>query len=250
MTLKALIFDVDGTLAETEDCHREAFNQAFDEAGMTLEGKWIWDRALYRQLLKTTGGKERMRAYVEMENFDVPDVIKLHARKTEIYNENIMTGKVALRPGVERLIREARDKGLRLAIATTTSLPNVHSLLTVNLGEGSVDWFEAVCTAEDVMRKKPDPEVFQIALDRLDLQAHECLAFEDSRNGLRSATDINIPTLVTPSVYTDDQDFSEALCVVSNLGEDAVRADHIAGMKMGEGIVDVTAMTNAFKNIT
>ena len=247
MTLKALIFDVDGTLAETEDCHREAFNQCFVEAGMTDNGKWIWDKALYRELLKTTGGKERMRAYVELENLEEPDVIKLHARKTEIYNENIMTGKVPLRPGVERLIREARAQGMRMAIATTTSLPNVHSLLTVNLGEGSVDWFEVMSTAEDVSRKKPDPEVFQIAIDRMGLKAEECLAFEDSRNGLRSATDIKIPTLVTPSIYTDDQDFSEAMCVISTLGECDALGVHIAGKKINGGIANISALEKLFR---
>ena len=248
MTLKALIFDVDGTLAETEDCHREAFNQCFAEAGMTAEGKWIWDQTLYRQLLKTTGGKERMRAYVEQENLQEPDVIKLHARKTQIYNENIMTGKVPLRPGVERLIREARDKGMRMAIATTTSLPNVHSLLSINLGEGSLDWFEVLSTAEDVTRKKPDPEVFQIAIDKMDLTAQECLAFEDSRNGLLSASEIGIPTLVTPSVYTDDQDFSEAMCVVSTLGEPKTPAQHLAGTGIGDGIIDIASLIDAFNN--
>ena len=246
MMLKALIFDVDGTLAETEDCHREAFNQCFVEAGITGDGQWIWDKALYRQLLKTTGGKERIRAYVELENFKEPDVIKLHARKTEIYNENIMTGKVPLRPGVERLIREARAKGMRMAIAITTSLLNVHSLLTVNLGEVSIDWFEVMSTAEDVSRKKPDPEVFQIAIDRMGLKAEECLAFEDSRNGLRAATDINIPTLVTPSIYTDDQDFSEAMCVISTLGESDAPGAYIAGKKIDGGIASTATLGKHF----
>ncbi len=216
MTLKALIFDVDGTLAETEDCHREAFNQAFGEADLG----WNWDRMLYKELLKTTGGKERMLAYVKMIGAEEPDVFALHARKTEIYNESIMTGKVGLRPGIERLIGEARAADVRLAIATTTSLPNVHSLVSVNLGSDAISWFDAVCTAEDVRCKKPDPEVFEIALCRLRLSGRECLALEDSWNGLRSARAANIPVLVTPSVYTDDQDFAGAMKVVSNLDDD------------------------------
>ncbi len=246
MVLKALIFDVDGTLAETEECHREAFNQAFAEAGLSGNGKWNWDQSQYRELLNTTGGKERMRAYVEAENLTMPDVVKLHARKTDIYNENILTGKVPLRPGVERLIREAREKKIRLAIATTTSLPNVHSLLGVNLGKDAIYWFEAICTAEDVTRKKPDPQVFQIALDRLGLSAGECLAFEDSRNGLRSATDINIPTLVTPSVYTNDQEFSEALSVITTLGSARTPAKHLAGRNLGSNIIDIQTLQAVF----
>ncbi len=248
MALKALIFDVDGTLAETEECHREAFNQTFQEAGMTASQKWIWDQSLYRELLKTTGGKERMRAYVETENLEMPDVAALHARKTEIYNQNILAGSVGLRPGVERLIREARQVGVRLAIATTTSLPNVHSLLQANIGEGSVEWFDAICTAEDVVRKKPDPEVFQIALNQLGLKASECLAFEDSRNGLRSATDIGIPTLVTPSIYTDDQDFSESIAIVSHLGEPDIPCAHIAGFDMRATTINVNTLRTMFAN--
>ena len=154
-------------------------------------------------------------------------------------------------PGVlrivrERLIRQARNEGLSLAIATTTSLPNVHSLLEINLGNGSVEWFQAICTAEDVSRKKPDPEVYQIALNRLGLDARECLAFEDSRNGLYSAIAINIPTLVTPGIYTDDQEFPEAFAVMSDLGEPDNPGYHIAGRKLGAGIVDVHALHNAF----
>lgn len=229
MTLQALIFDVDGTLAETEECHREAFNQAFAEFDMD----WNWDQSMYRQLLKTTGGKERMRAYAKMQGVECPDVFKLHAHKTEIYNNNIMTGKVALRPGIERIIKEAEAQGRLLAIATTTSLPNVHSLLRVNLGEESLNWFTCMATAEDVDRKKPDPEVYEVALRHLGVDPCHCLAFEDSWNGLQSALDANIPTIITPSIYTDDQDFAGALCVVSHFGEAERPCKHLAGKTFG-----------------
>ena len=175
-----------------------------------------------------------------------PDVIKLHALKTEIYNQNILRGGIGLRPGVERLIREAHQSGMRLAISTTTSLPNVLSLINVNLGEGAMDWFEAVCTAEDVTRKKPDPEVFQIALQRLGLKPEECLAFEDSWNGLQSAFKTGIPTIITPSIYTDDQDFIGAMSIVSSLGEPDNHGKYLAGMKIGDGVVDLAAISTAF----
>ncbi|MCF6320379.1 MAG: HAD-IA family hydrolase [Rhizobiaceae bacterium] len=242
MTLKALIFDVDGTLAETEESHRVSFNQAFAETGMD----WNWSRDLYRKLLKTNGGIHRLRKFAELENVEQPDCLKLHARKTEIYQENVSAGKVPLRPGVERLIRQAREAGLPMAIATATGLSNVYSLLTKNLGEGSIEWFKVISTANDTTKRKPDPHVFQITLDRLELKAHQCLAFEDSRNGLLSSTSINIPTLVTPSVYTDDQDFSEAMCVVTTLGEPEYHAEHISGTRIGSGIIDVEALKSAF----
>jgi len=242
MTLKALIFDVDGTLAETEENHRLSFNQAFVESGM----EWNWSRDLYRKLLKTNGGINRLRKYAELENVEQPDCLKLHARKTEIYQDNVSAGKVPLRPGVERLIRQARDAGLPMAIATATGLSNVVSLLNKNLGEGSIEWFKVISTADDTTKRKPDPQVFQITLERLALKAHQCLAFEDSRNGLLASTAINIPTFITPSVYTDDQEFSEAFCVMSDIGDPDNPGRHIAGRKIGAGIVDVQALQNAF----
>lgn len=242
MPLEALIFDVDGTLAETEECHREAFNQAFSEAGLD----WVWEQPMYRRLLKTTGGKERMIAYADLQGEEHPDVVALHARKTEIYNENILTGNVPLRPGIERLISQAHSKGLRLAIATTTSLPNVHSLLEVNLGKESIGWFEAICTAEDVSRKKPDPEVFEIALERLGLPAENCLAFEDSWNGVQSAKEAGIPTLVTPSVYTNDQDFRGVLSVVSVIGDATEQSIPISGHDFGAAEISLRDLAAQF----
>lgn len=213
MTLKALIFDVDGTLAETEECHRIAFNQAFIEFGVS----WKWDKSLYGELLKTTGGKERILHYAKQVDYGQIDVAALHARKTEIYVQQIAGGNINLRAGVAALINHARKIGLRLAIATTTSRANVDSLLHATLGPSSLDWFDAISCSDEVTAKKPDPAIYQLALDRLNLPPSSCLAFEDSQIGLTSALAAELAVIVTPSIYTQDQDFNGAALVLKNL---------------------------------
>jgi len=217
--LRAIIFDVDGTLAETEEIHRAAFNQAFEEAGLA----WRWSAPLYAELLKVTGGKERLRHYAwrigRISHLEDEQILALHRRKTAIYTEIIRSGRVALRPGVEALIEGARRMGLRLAIATTTSYPNVEALLRSTFGETGPALFDAIAAGDAVPRKKPAPDVFLSALAALDLTAEDCVAIEDSENGLRSARAAGLETIVTPSRYTDGEDFAGALCVVETLDE-------------------------------
>lgn len=214
-SLKALIFDVDGTLAETEDAHRAAFNQTFADQGMT----WSWDQTLYRQLLKVSGGKERMRAYAEAhdparlsETLD-QEIAALHQHKTGLYTQAVRSGGVPMRPGVLRLINEARIAGLRLGIATTTTRANVLALLDgATAGKGH-DWFDCLCCSDDAPVKKPDPQVYTVALRALGLKPWECLALEDSTNGVRAASAAGIPVVVSESVYTKGDDFTGALAV-------------------------------------
>jgi len=234
--LKAIIFDVDGTLAETErDGHRVAFNQAFLDAGLD----WSWDEALYGELLAVTGGKERIRYYLSdfNEDFeiegDVDDFIAgLHASKTKHYIALLEGKLIDLRPGVIRLMNELRDAGLRLAIATTTTPANVTALVKSTLGETALEWFDCIAAGDIVPLKKPAPDIFDYCLEQLDLSADECLVFEDSANGVRSSCGASIPTVVTLNNYTLDDDFSGAISVLNHLGEPGFACNVITGEKL------------------
>jgi len=222
-TLKALIFDVDGTLSNTEaDGHRVAFNRAFDEMGIN----WHWDVETYGKLLAVTGGKERMKYFVSdflakdniPENIDalIPDI---HKTKTRHYTELLSTGAIPLRTGVKRLINEAREKGLRIAIATTTTPENVTALLEHTLGKESIDWFDVIAAGDIVPAKKPAPDIYEYALKGLNLNADECIAFEDSENGILSSLGANLKTIITTNDYTLDHNFNGATIVLNHMGE-------------------------------
>ncbi|RMG36478.1 MAG: HAD family hydrolase [Gammaproteobacteria bacterium] len=222
--IDALIFDVDGTLADTErDGHRVAFNRAFADAGLD----WDWGVDLYGELLGVTGGKERIKHYLREFNpgFEAPDdldafVADLHAAKTEHYKALMNEGRVPLRPGVERLLREARAVGVPMAIATTTTMDNVTSLLENTLGSDAIDWFAEIGAGDIVPRKKPAPDIYEWVLQRMGLGGDRVVAFEDSGHGVQSAADAGIERIVvTPNDYTLGQDFSRAALVVDQLGE-------------------------------
>ncbi|MCK1388043.1 HAD family hydrolase [Bradyrhizobium sp. 21] len=213
----ALIFDVDGTLAETEELHRQAFNHAFTRDGLD----WQWDRAAYKDLLRVTGGKERIRAYHARLGIAPPlpdlDIAELHRIKTAHYAELVETGCCPLRPGVTDLLIAAKARGQRLAIATTTSHGNIDALLSRALGPRWAANFDAIVAGDDVRRKKPAPDVYFEILGRLKLSASDCVAIEDSANGLIAASRANIPVLITRSMFFRDDDFSGARAVLDDL---------------------------------
>ncbi len=230
--LQALIFDVDGTLADTErDGHRIAFNMAFADAGLD----WHWDEALYGELLAVTGGKERMTHFIkthrpnEWHDAMPARIVELQAKKTDIYTQLLSEGKIPLRSGVERLINEARSAGIRLAIATTTTPANVTALLTHTLGAESLSWFEVIAAGDIVPAKKPAPDIYDYALAEMRLRASDCLAFEDSYNGIRSARGAGIKTVITVNGYTQHDDFTGAALVLSDMGEPDAPAGILAG---------------------
>ncbi|WP_166293964.1 MULTISPECIES: HAD family hydrolase [unclassified Bradyrhizobium] len=213
---RALIFDVDGTLAETEEVHRRAFNEAFAEAGLD----WFWDRVTYARLLRVAGGKERIHAFDQrnaVPSLTFADIADLHRIKTARYAALIAAGGCPLRPGVRAFLGNARRRGQRLAIATTTSHGNIDALLSVALGLDWADLFEAIVAGDDVPRKKPAPDVYVEVLARLGLAPSDCIAIEDSGNGLVAASHAGIPVVITRSAYFGDDDFAEALLVVDDL---------------------------------
>jgi HAD superfamily hydrolase (TIGR01509 family) len=206
--IRALIWDVDGTLSETEETHRHAFNDSFAAAGLD----WVWDQPTYRHLLRVTGGKERVARFADDQGQTLdPQVISdIHIEKTGIYGKMIRSGSAALRPGVATLIQAARAQGIRNAIATTTSRPNVEALILATMGEPADQVFDVIAAGDEVAVKKPAPDVYLLALHRLGLAPSDCIAVEDSLPGLASAKAAGLRVLVTPSTYTRAEDYSAA----------------------------------------
>ncbi len=243
MPLKALIFDVDGTLADTErDGHRVAFNRAFAEAGLD----WRWDVPLYGKLLDVTGGKERIHAYVERFRPDyrrAPDftdvVARLHAAKTRHYTTMLAEGRIPARPGVARLLKEARAAGFRLAIATTTTPANVTALLEHALAPDACSWFEVIAAGDIVPAKKPAPDIYFRVLEEMALDPADCLAFEDSENGLRAARGAGLKTVITVNDYTRDHDFRDAAIVLDGFGEPNAPFSVLSGNANGARYFDL-----------
>jgi HAD superfamily hydrolase (TIGR01509 family) len=220
--IEALIFDVDGTLADTEEAHREAFNDAFRAHDLEFR----WSRERYGELLQVTGGKERLAAFFERTALVASErarlaglIPRLHAIKSSCYRERLARGTVPLRSGVRRLMREAREAGVRLAIASTTSPENVAALLDGLLGRAALAEFEVIATGDVVPRKKPAPDIYLLALQRLGVAARCAVAFEDSEVGVAAAKAAGLFTVATPSDWTRGQDFAAADLVLPSLAD-------------------------------
>lgn len=211
MRLRALIFDVDGTLAETEEGHRAAFNAAFRAAGLG----WHWSVADYARLLTTTGGKERIARYGDEVAAGPLDVKALHADKTARYTAWVAAGGIRLRPGIAELIAMAREGGLKLAVATTTSRPNVEALAQAAFGCGAAEVFDVLACGDEVAAKKPAPDVYRLALARLGLGPEQALAFEDTPMGVASARGAGLRVVASPGIYSQGTDLSAAQKVVA-----------------------------------
>ncbi len=255
MTLRALIFDVDGTLADTEEVHRTAFNDAFAEMGLD----WNWSRPTYAHLLKTTGGKERLTAFIDSLSLGDEEsrsllnrVAAIHARKTELYTQSVLEGRAPMRDGVLRLLDEAAAADVLLAIATTTTYANVEALLSTHLGSGAMRRFAVVGAGDVVRHKKPAPDIYDYVLEKLGVAADESVAVEDSANGLAAAKAAGIFTVVTPSYWTRTEDFSSADLVIPSLGCAERPLPSRAAALVGHtvlGIRELTRHLNAFEGM-
>jgi HAD superfamily hydrolase (TIGR01509 family) len=232
--MKALIFDCDGVLVDTErDGHRVAFNEAFARKGIAAR----WSVEEYGELLQVAGGKERMRHYFDSRGWPRQSgerdsfIQELHKLKTELYMRIIEEGRLPLRPGVKRLVDEAIADGLLLAICSTSNERAVRTVARVMLGEERVAHFHAILAGDVVSRKKPDPEIYLLARETLEVDPRQCLVVEDSRNGLLAAKAAGMWCIVTKSCYTQDEDFSEADAVYPDLGDPPDPRVTVRGLK-------------------
>jgi len=219
--VKALIFDQDGVIIDTErDGHRVAFNRAFEEFGFDVE----WGVETYHHLLQVAGGKERMKHYLHTEGFgkevkpeEEEELIKaLHKRKTAMFIDLIESGALPLRPGVHRVMEEAKKLGLKLAICTTSNERAAKAISESVLHD--ID-FDLVLAGDVVSKKKPDPEIYHLAMEKLDLQPEECMVVEDSHNGVTAAKAAGMHVVATTNPYTEREDLSAADIVVTCLGD-------------------------------
>ena len=220
--MQALIFDCDGVLVDTErDGHRVAFNRAFEALGIDAD----WSVDLYGELLLIGGGKERMRHY--FDTYGWPEgrpeskdelIALLHKTKTEFFTDIIASGQLPLRPGISRIVDEAIAAGVRLGVCTTSAPKAIDGVLDLFGAERKAK-FEFVHAGDVVSKKKPDPEIYELAKQSLGLPVNECVVIEDSRNGLLAATGAGLPCLITTSAYTTEEDFTGAVAVVPELGD-------------------------------
>lgn len=240
--LRAAIFDVDGTLVDSErHGHRVAFNQAFAEFGLPD----VWDERTYGELLAVTGGQRRIDGWLARRG--VADEERaalapaLHRRKTAIFNELVAAGRVPPRPGVGRLLAELVGAGVRLAVATTGSRGWVEPVLA--LAGGGVA-FEVVVTGDEVTERKPDPEAFVVALDRLALTPAHAVAVEDSGNGVRAAVAAGLSCAVVLNGYTEGDDVTAAELVLDGFGEPGQPARVLADRRATgcAGVLDLASL--------
>ncbi len=249
--IKAVFFDQDGVIIDTErDGHRVSFNMTFKEFGFTDE----WSVEYYHELLQIAGGKERMKHHWKTKGFSKPlteeeidSLVKdMHKRKTALFVELIETGKLPLRPGLHRFMKEAKDAGLQIAICTTSNEQAAKAITEKILSDIK---FDIVLAGDVVQKKKPDPEIYNLALSKLGLKPNEVIVVEDSKNGLAAAKSAGTKVIVTTNHYTEKEDVSAGDVIVSCLGDaDGEKAELRKGDLTGfDGIVHVNQLVELFE---
>ena len=246
MLLSAVIFDVDGTISETEELHRKSFNESFKEFNLD----WFWDEAIYKELINIGSGVERIEYYIKrawpemMEYKNLTKYINsIHKVKNEIFEDYIVESEIKPRPGVIRLINELKENKIRIAIVSSTSESNLLKLFKEGLNIDPLTTFDLIAHGDCTKNKRPSPEIYEWILEKLRLPPQSCIAIEDSLRGLESAKNAELNILATPSIFTKEEDFSNAKLVISNLGEPDAPFETIKGNDFGSSFVNIDLLT-------
>jgi len=251
MELSAVFFDVDGTIAETENLHRKSFNESFKEFNLD----WFWDEAIYKELINIGDGKERIihyikRAWPEMMEYKnlTKYINSIHKVKCEIFEDHISESEIKMRPGVLRLIKELKLKRKRIVIVSSNSEESLFTLFTKGLDMDPNSIFDLIAHGNLTKHKRPSPEIYEWSLEKLRLPPQACIAIEDSLRGLQSAKNANLNVVVTPSIFTRDENFSDADVVVSDLGEIKAPFKRIKGKTFGNKVVNIDLLEKIIAN--
>ncbi|MFI7544418.1 HAD-IA family hydrolase [Actinoplanes sp. NPDC049599] len=221
--MTALVLDCDGVLADTERYgHLPAFNATFEQFGLPVR----WSEDEYAGKLRIGGGKERMASLFAEPAFaaavgdaDRAELLRTwHRAKTAAFTRLVAEGRIPTRPGINRIIHDALGAGWTVAVASTSAEDSVRAVLANAVGRATAGRIP-VFAGDVVPAKKPDPAIYRLTADRLGLDPAGTLVIEDSRNGLLAATAAGLSCLVTVNGYTRDEDFTEAVLVVSELGD-------------------------------
>ena len=250
MELSAVFFDVDGTIAETEDYHRKSFNESFKEFNLD----WFWDEAIYKELINIGGGKERImfhikKAWPEMLGYkNLSNYIdSIHKIKNEIYEDYINESVIRPRPGILRLINELKENNIKIALVSSTSEINLFNLLEKGLKIDTKKTFDLIAHGDCTKLKKPSPEIYEWALQKIQLPPEACISIEDSPKGLESSNGANIKTIITPSKLTQGENFKDASLIVSDLGEPDAPFKKLSGTAHGFKYVCLELLNNLCK---
>jgi len=251
MRLNAVLFDVDGTIAESEELHRISFNESFKEYGLA----WYWDEEIYKELTLIGGGKERIKYYIEracpemLSHKNLTDYIKaLHKVKSQIYKDNLEEKGATLRPGIQRLLDELKVNKIRTALVSSTTEENLNNLFKIGLKITPENFFEVVGHGECTPNKKPSPEIYFWVLEKMKLPPEACVAIEDAPRGVDSALDAGLKVIVTPSQYTTSEDFRKGNLIISNLGEPDQGFKLIKGQSYGHSFVNLELLNKIHQN--
>ena len=249
--LTAIIFDMDGTLANTEEIHRQAFNESFREFDLPID----WEPDEYARLLSVSGGRQRIYNYLKKHNLgnrsDKLDFAReIHNRKSEIYRNKLKAGHLPLRRGVLRLIREARKNRIRMGIATSSSLKNIHTLINTTIGSRGLKYFDSIVSCDLISEQKPSPAAYQFALAELGANPENCIAIEDTTNGNRAALAAGIKTIITTHEFTVDSDFTGASLVLDDMGEPEHSFNVLSGENHDHRYLDLELMRKILVNGT